>query len=70
MVVEAAGPTELAVFENAHARVRQTADFTLLGAMGSDFHDGTSRDFVWTENAELNAYYGLCLRTVRKIRHI
>jgi hypothetical protein len=70
MVVEPTGPAQFSVFQYTHSGIREPTNLTLLGTMGSDFHDGTPRNLIRTEDTELNAYNRLRLRTVRKGRHI
>jgi hypothetical protein len=58
VVVETAGTTELAIFQDPHTRVGKAADYTFLRTVLRDFHDGSSCDLVGAEHAELDANNG------------
>ena len=66
VIIETAGSAEFAIFKNAHTRISETANFTLLCAVCSDFHYGSSCNFLGTKHPELYAHNGLRLRTMRK----
>jgi hypothetical protein len=70
MIIKTTGATQFAVFQYSHTGICQTADLAFLCAMGGDLHNGSSCDLVGSKHPKLNAYDRLCLRTMRKVRHI
>jgi len=53
MIVLAAGTADLAVLKDSHAGVKETTEFTVLGAGARNFAYRTTYDFLWAEDAEL-----------------
>ncbi len=50
----------LAVVQNTHAGVKETADLRLraiIGAGVGNFHNRTALNLLWAEHANLNAYH-------------
>ena len=69
VVVKSTGAAELSVFQNAHARIGQPADFTFLRVMRRDFYYRAPDDFIRTEEAELDANNGLRIGAMGKSWH-
>jgi hypothetical protein len=58
-------PAGLTIIEDAHARIKESANTRLrpiICARISDFHYRALLDFLWTEDAKLNAHDGLNIR--------
>jgi hypothetical protein len=56
VIVLSTGPADLAVFENAHAGIKETVEFAVGRGGARNFAYGSAYNFFWAEHSKLDPY--------------